>query len=148
MKEQRVGATALESEAAALRGVASGHLDTALESEAAALIGVASGHLDSRAMAPTRCLFLLASAFRGNEVGRTPVTELGVRGYHHRRFNITVYADSDKVSSSNDIRDHLASDLGSENLSFFAYANFNSIQMNCSFVVNVETEGISSLSCY
>lgn len=96
-------------------------------------------------------------SYRGTEVGEATIVKARAKARSTKKLNVTVSVNSDKVSKNS----HLGSDINSKNLTFTAYAKLEgkvhlflvykkkikSAQMNCTFIVNAATKGISDLSC-
>ncbi|KAH7538119.1 late embryogenesis abundant protein At1g64065 [Ziziphus jujuba] len=98
-------------------------------------------------------------SYRGTEVGQATIDKGKAKARSTKKINnVMVSVKSNKVSSNS--AGLLRSDLSSKNLTFSAYTKLEgkvhlflifkkkkSAQMNCTFIVNTATKGISDLSC-
>lgn len=97
-------------------------------------------------------------SYRGNEVGQAIIVKGNAKARSTKKINNVMVALNSNKASSN--LSHLGSDLSSKNLTFTAYTKLEgkvhlflifkkkkSAQMNCTFIVNTATKGISDLSC-
>ncbi|KAF3432914.1 hypothetical protein FNV43_RR24016 [Rhamnella rubrinervis] len=96
-------------------------------------------------------------SYRGTEVGEATIVKARAKARSTKKLNVTVLVNSDKVSKNS----HLGSDISSKNLTFTAYAKLEGkvhlfliykkkikpAQMNCTFIINTATKGVSDLSC-